>query len=77
MTVSDVLKAHVLAAVEAAQQSAGNVALPAEAVSTPPADLEARLAEMTRRAQESLAVLVGGLTTATRSLTQSLTADVK
>ncbi len=67
LTVADILKAHSMAAAQAAREVTGEgAASPAVA----PANLEAALAEATRRAQQGLGALIDGLTTATRPLRQ-------
>lgn len=73
ITVGDVLKAHAMAAAQAAQAPDGGPPAP----SSPPASLEAVLAETTRRAQQSLSALLDGLATATRSLNESLASGRK
>lgn len=81
VSVGDLLKAHAMAAAQAAQASTDQGApapvtsLPAP--STPPATLSAALAATTRRAQQALGALIDGLATATRSLQQSQPAGGK
>jgi hypothetical protein len=74
LTVADLLKAHSMAAAQAAREVTGEGAA-SPAVS--PANLEAALAEATRRAQQALGALIDGLATATRSLRQPLSEGEK
>ncbi len=74
ITVGDILKAHAMAAVQTGLEATDGASGPASA---PQANLDAVLAETTRRAQQSLAALIDGLATATRSLQESLAADRK
>jgi len=75
ITVGEILKGHAMSAVQA--QSLGNAAPAPPAPSTPPVNLEAALAQTTRRAQQDVSALVEGLAAATRSLHESLGADRK
>ena len=78
VTVADMLKAHAMAALLAAQGGAAQAPAPPPAAgSSRPGDLEAQLAETTRRAQQSLSALVEGLAAATRSLQESAAAPRK
>jgi len=76
VTLSDVLQAHAMAAIQAAQAGAADPAVVGPA-SPAPRDVRADLAETTRRAQEGLAALVDGLAAATRSLQESAAARPK
>ena len=76
MTVGDILRAHAIAAAPAALPATLDAA-PVRPSSIPQPDLDAALAEATRRAQQALGVLTNGLTTGTRSLHESLSADWK
>ena len=76
MTVTDILKAHAIIAASATLP-ASLAATPAPASSTPQLNLDAALAETTRRAQQALGALIDGLATATRSLHESRSAGGK
>jgi hypothetical protein len=80
ISVGEMLQAHAMAAAQGGQLAGTGANLPAPpqpASSTPPANLDAALAETTRRAQQALGTLIDGLATATRSLQQSLPAGRK
>jgi hypothetical protein len=68
--VGDLLRLH-------AQSAAQTITTPDNAPSAPAGNLEASLAETTRRAQQDLAALVKGLAAATRALQDSLVAAPK
>jgi len=69
LTLADILKAHSMADAQAAREVTGEgAASPA----VTPANLEAALAEATRRAQQGLGALIDGLTSATRAVRQPL-----
>jgi hypothetical protein len=69
MTVQDMLKAHAMAGLPAAQDAADRApASRAPSASAPPVNPEASLAETTRRAQESLSTLMNQLAAATHAL---------
>ncbi len=80
ITVADILKARAMAAAQAAQlPDDGSIARagPLPDSSLPPANLDAALAETTRRAQQALGALIEGLAAATRSLQQSVSTGGK
>jgi hypothetical protein len=80
ISVGEMLQAHAMAAAQGGRLAGTGANLPATpqpASSTPPANLDAALAETTRRAQQALGTLIDGLATATRSLQQSLPAGRK
>jgi hypothetical protein len=66
-TVGDILKTHAMSTAQTAQESTHD----APPVAAGPVNLDAALAETTRRAQQDLSALVDGLETATRALQQS------
>jgi len=75
ISVGEILRAHAIVAAQGGQLAGNGANFPATpppASSTPPANLDAALAETTRRAQQALGTLVDGLATATRSPQQSL-----
>lgn len=76
VTLADVLQAHAMAAIQAGQVGAAGAAV-VDPLSPAPRDVQADLAETTRRAQEGLAALVDGLAAATRSLQESAAARPK
>ncbi len=75
ISVGEILQAHAMAAAQGGQLAGIGANVPAPPLppsSTPPANLDATLAETTRRAQQALGTLIDGLAVATRTLQQSL-----
>lgn len=75
ISVGEMLRAHASAAAQGGQLASNGVNSPAPPLPaswTPPANVDAALAETTRRAQQALGTLIDGLAAATRSLHQSL-----
>jgi hypothetical protein len=75
ISVGEMLQTHAMAAAQSGQLAGTGVKFPATpqlASSPPPANLDAALAETTRRAQQALGALIDGLASATRALQQSL-----
>lgn len=72
VVLEDLLRTHAMAGAQTNRGVADSAPGPRDFA--PPTDLEAALAETTRRAQQGLAALVEGLATATRSLQESAAA---